>query len=275
MKYVEIGNIMNYLPSALKKQLADDDQIFSWAMQAYRKLNNMKDQVKDISFLEVKNHKTKLPKDHQRTISVRVFAKDPTVEELDALCNSIVLPANNSFASPCPISYKNFVCSDYYLNNWKIVSHVGNTKEDYLCRVTADYPNHVYSTEPGSDVLTFDFLEGIVAIEYWANPKNKYGDFLLPEQPIVLWQYLAAYIKMMYWEDQRFLGTQGALRDYTEAKIEQAGYYTATKVELATMGYNILTAREQILGPQRYIKVPTVIHRAYSNKEVNDSRSII
>jgi hypothetical protein len=276
MKYTEIGNIMNYLPSALKKQIADDDQIFSWTAQAYRKLNNIKHSfVKDIVFLEVKNHKAKLPTDHKRTLAASVLIKDPTYEELTALCETIVLPANNSFANPCPISYAAFTCSDFYKNNWQILSHVGNTVDDYLCRITPEFVNHVYSTTPGSDILTFDFLEGTVAIEYLAIPKNNFGDMILPELPEVMWQYLASFVKMMYWENERFLGTQGALREYTEYKIEQAGYYTNTKVELGAMNYDILTAREQILGPQRFIKLPTVIHRLHSDRNINDTRSIL
>lgn len=276
MKYIEIGNIMNYLPSALKKSIADDDQIFSWAMQAWGKINDIKRRyVKDIVFLEVKNHKAKLPIDHKKTLAVSVNIKDPTLEELQELCGSIVLPNNNSFASPCPISYSTFVCSSYYKNNWQIVSHVGNTVKDYLCRITADYPNHVYSTEQGSDILTFDFLEGTVAIEYLADPKNKYGDILLPEEPTVLWQYLAAFVEMMYWKNEKFMGTQGAHQNYEVSKMEQMGYYTATKTWLNVANYNILTAREQILGPQRYIKVPTAIHRIHSTRYINDTGSIL
>jgi len=275
MQFVETKYVLNYLPKAIKQSIADDDEIESWVMQAWRKLNfpNLR-YVKDISFLEVKNHKTRLPADLKRIVSVAVNVTEPTLEELNELCG-IDLPSNNSFASPCPISYKLFVNSNCYKNNWEPVSFVGNLKDDYLCRVDHTYPNHVYSMEQGSDILTFDFLEGTVAIEYWSNPTNSKGDILLPREPEELWEYLAAHVRMNFWQNETALGTANAFQLYQDAKLERSGYYEAAKRYIMVHNYNVLTAREQIYGPMRYVKLPGFITRLYASKHDHENGTIL
>ena len=63
IKLIPLDNVFNYLPKTLRRELSDDDQIRSWALQALRTVNHGQRYIKDISFHDIENHRANLPDD--------------------------------------------------------------------------------------------------------------------------------------------------------------------------------------------------------------------
>lgn len=263
MEYVKIDHIFNYVSAPVRQMFSDDDQIKSWVMQAVRTLSDPRVQyIKDIYFTTVTNHKGTLPPAGKKIISTRVFQDTYGASEcFDSLCAGIELPSYDSFASPCPIPAKLFLESTFYASYWSPVIHVGNLSEDYLCKVINESCEHVYSTKPGSDIVTFSFCEGEVAFEYYKNITDDTGAFLLPREPEKLWFYLGAYCSYMYWKFQYDLGKDGALQRKREYQQEMAALRGDAKAALMFGNISLNMHRHLTFDEMRLGKLPSYQQR--------------
>lgn len=74
MTYTIVDNVMNYVNRAIIRELADDDQIKSWAIQAYKTLHIPGTQtVKDVDIFQVVNHKVTLPVECKEILRIRLY----------------------------------------------------------------------------------------------------------------------------------------------------------------------------------------------------------
>lgn len=252
-RFVKIDNIFNYIPSPIRKMQADDDQLKSWAMQGLDKLNLYPRYIKDIVFIDVQNHNAVLPDGFKRMISVKVFNPEVELtEEEDDLVDTI--------------HYEAFVNSDFYRLSWTTVKHVGYLDKDYLRCIENGSCSHAYSTKPGSNILTFSFLEGPIAIEYEKNMTDDEDNFLVPEEPIVLWEYLSSYVQMRHWSDRLAMSEQGALQMYRMKQQETAAYLESARGAINRKNVKPNIHRELIYGESRMLKIPSFIHRHFSHR---------
>lgn len=262
MEYVKLDHVFNYISPAIRQMFSDDEQFKSWALSAYRTLNDWRTRyVKDIYFADVVNHKAPLPPGRKRIISVRKFSDTYTSgEAFSELCQT-ELPNYDSFASPCPISAKYFLESNFYLNFWIPVIWAGNLEDNYLCRVQNESCNFVYSTKPGSETATFDFCEGTVVYEYYKNATDDSGNFLLPREPEVLWYYLGAFCSYKFWSFQYDLSKDGAMQKRREYQQEMANLRGDAKAALMFGGISLYLNRHITFDEMRIGKLPSFQQR--------------
>jgi hypothetical protein len=251
-----IDNVFNYISKAVRKAEGDDDQLISWALQAWKRLNQTREMfVKNLILLEVQNHRTALPPDLKRIQSIRIYNRGTGGWE--ELCPD---PPEDAFDTPCNIYVQNFLDSGFYRDNWNIVKRIPNLTAEYLCTAENGDCLEVYSVH--GDTATFSFSGGVIALEYYSLLKDSDGNILIPEYPDMLWSYMGRYAEMEHWRNR--LGEQGAAQAYQLAKMETESFNKVAKSALLHMNMDSRIAREQIYGTQRFIKVPSVV-RSYFN----------
>ncbi len=68
-----LSSVFNYMSSVVRYAESDDDQLLSWALQAWNLLNYPTLQkVKDFDIVEIKNYKAQLPTTKDKIIGIEV-----------------------------------------------------------------------------------------------------------------------------------------------------------------------------------------------------------
>lgn len=74
-----IDNVLNYVNRAVVRELGDNDQLKSWAVQAYKKLHIPGTQtVKDSDIFQVSNHKVQLPSNTKAITKLKLYKQPLT-----------------------------------------------------------------------------------------------------------------------------------------------------------------------------------------------------
>ncbi len=179
---------------------------------------------------------------------------------------NVTLVYNDNSGYPSEIyTIQRFVESSFYQSCWDTVSFIPNVSSKYLCE--DDVCNASYTLN--GNTATFSFESGIIAIEYYTSLKDDEGNYLLPDTPEVLWQYLAKFVEEQHWWERAQMGEQGAAQMYNLIKPERAALFEATKTKNILANINITEHNELIYGRQRIIRLPTLIHREYSHRYGN------
>lgn len=263
MNYIKLDNVFNYVPAPTRTMFGDDDQMLSWAFQGWKLLHDSRTaKVKDVAILDVVNHKATFPSDAKRILSVSVYNDNCVSDDtLASICDSIELPSNDSYASACSVHLKHFYDSDFYTNCWISVARARNHNADYLCKVDNISCNHLWTSKPGSNVATFDFLEGVIAVEYETVAKDDNDNLMLPEEPEVLWHFLGAFVKYKLWDYYMALGKEGAFRNKREYQTEMAVLKVDAKRAITHMGVSAFVHRHLVFDESRLMKMPSFNHR--------------
>lgn len=209
MRYLPIENIFNYLPAIIREKMSDDDLILSWAFQAYRSIHQESIQYqRNIQFIEIANHSGYIPDDYIKTHKVSVL-QEPDLASVVKLfnCEDCEEEKVENRENPCPITHRYFLNSDFYQgNSWHVAKEVKVMKDDFFCKVQSQSCAPLYHIRNNS--IYTSFKEGMVALDYYSFLLDEDGRFLLPEMPIVMWEYLSKHIERRYL-DERALSFQG------------------------------------------------------------------
>jgi len=257
MKLVPIDNIFNYLPKNLRRELSDDTQILSWALQALRTVNHSQKYVKDITFHEISNHKAYLPEDLHKVYKVSYAIREPDNLEIDRLCECQPQTdaANFSLETNCiPLYHELFLTSNYYLTGFKPMAYKKTKLTDnYVCNVKWGGCYGFYSLNTSASIMTFSEQTGFVAIEYFAEPKNDDGKFLVPDVP-ALWNGLSAYVKAKFYEDRMIMSEQNSLQLYQQSLLESKNWLDDARGQFKLGGINLPLHRQFIQGNSRLLR---------------------
>lgn len=257
IKLIPLDNVFNYLPKTLRRELSDDDQIRSWALQALRTVNHGQRYIKDISFHDIENHRANLPDDVYKIYKVSYATSQPTDLQIDSLCRCTAQTdsANYSLEDDCvPIYHQLFLNSDYYQSGFKPMAYKKTRLADnYVCNVQWGGCHGFYSLDSTGTVMTFSEATGFVAIEYFAEPKNDKGDFLVPDLP-QLWSGLAAWIKAKFYEERSIQAEQNSYQLYQSNLLEARQWLNEARGIFKLQGIDTVLHRQMIYGQSRILK---------------------
>jgi len=139
------------------------------------------------------------------------------------------------------MAYKKATLSDYYVCNVQWGGCYGS-----------------WSINTTGTHLTLSEQSGFVAIEYFAEPKDDSGNFLVPDYP-QLWLGLAAYIKAKFYEDRSILAEQNSYQLYQSNLLEARSYLNEMRGIFKLKGINTALHRELIYGKNRMLKAHLLI----------------
>lgn len=257
MKRVPLDNLFNYLPRTLRRELSDDNQIRSWALQALRTVEHSQRYVKDITFHDIINHRINLPDDLHKVYKVSYASEEPSDMDLENLCECTAQTdsTNYSLEDDCvPIYHHMFLNSDYYRNTFKPMAYKKTSLADnYVCNVNWGGCHGFYSLNSTGTVMTFSEEDGYVAIEYFAEPKDGDGNFLVPDVP-ALWEGLSAWVKAKFYEERTIMSEQNSDQRRLQSMSEARTFLNDVRGQFKLGGIDTALHRQMIYGKSRILK---------------------
>lgn len=190
-----------------------ETDVLEWASQALRSLKAKQLYESTTSFIEVINHKAKLPIGVK--IIEQIFYKDNfTGDDIDSI--EVYTSNANDFA--VTKSNSDFMQSPYYQNHWKALRLATSTFHNQV--VLKDSPNFnctcgcegEYSINKNNCVIT-SFESGYIAVSYLRFPMNDEGEFLIPDDINIL-KSIKNYVLMKIWEKRYNFKEEGAAPRY-------------------------------------------------------------
>lgn len=252
-----LDNVFNYLPRTLRRELNDDDQIRSWALQALRRVHHSDRYIKDITFHDITNHRISLPDDVKKVYKVSYATSQPSQLEIDSLCRCEAQTDSSTYTleDDCvPIYHQLFLNSDYYHNTFKPMAYKKSRLTDnYVCNVNWGGCYGFYSLDTTGTVMTFSEKEGFVAIEYLAEIKDTDGNFLVPDIE-ELWQGLASWIKAKFFEERTIVSEQNSDQRYLANLQESKVWLTQARGILKLRNIDTALHRNLVQGSSRILR---------------------
>jgi len=283
-----LSSVFNYTSTVVRYAESDDDQLLSWALQAWNLLNYPTLQkVKDFDIIDVVNYKAQLPTTKDKIIGIEVandlhqtlndysrstyftgnnlleFTKDTTLMTIVSFQSTLV--PKDSVTSSTGLMYDNplGIQTTYSgINNTpnQFVKILTNQTIDYLCRECEPTAQIV------GNIATFNFDTGTILVHYYAPLKDANGEYLLPSEPEVIWHYLAKYIEEKHWYERGLMGEANGYQLYQAIKMERSNLHNDVKRKLTMMTMNIKDQLTMVYGPTRFLKMATMIHRKFSRR---------
>jgi len=250
--------MFNYVPSTLREDLTDDDQIRSWALQVLKMLNIPNARyVKDILFDEVTNHKVKLPENLKKIYKVSFAEQPPTDDQFNDFCRCEgTTDAQDVLDEDCTTVYHHlFLSSDYYQSKYQPMQYKGiRLSDDYICNVEWGGCRGFYSIDTTGQYLTLSEATGYVVIEYYAEMTDANGNYLIPDIE-ALKNSMAHYVIAMYYRDRAIRAERNAYQLYKDNLQTAKTYMLDARAQLIGGNINIPLHRELINYDSRITKV--------------------
>lgn len=254
---IQLDAIFNYIPKTVREELADDDQIRSWALQVLKMINIPDARYeKAIHFDTIENHKVKLPEDLKKIYKVSFASQPPTDKEFNEFCrcgeeNGVQVDKD------CTTIYHHlFLNSTYYQSQYSPVAYKGiRLNSDYVCKVNWSGCYGFYSTD--GNYLTMSEPHGYVAVEYFAELKES-GNYLIPDiEELKL--AMSHWVEAQYYRDRlsRAEANMGSM--YQSNLMQAKNYFLNARAILLARGINVPLHRELIYGESRIKKIHTKI----------------
>lgn len=264
---IPLENVFNYIPNNLRRTYNDDDQILSYALQAWRNIGVPARYIKDIAFLEVKDHKADIPEDTFKIVSVWKIKDDADFSYLYD-CADEPEHVITEFDTYCTINYRLFKTKE--TDNFERLKYAGNYGDSYVClEAHKGHCGETWSVSVATRQIQTSIKDGIIMMYYFKEPKNEEGQFLLPATPIVLWEYLAASVCTKIWEDRLSIKEESSAGIYVEYKRQQTNYLKEVRGYFKGKSINYDNLKGVIYSQTDLIRVPYTVMRRYNKAYLN------
>lgn len=220
-----LHNVLNYIPSSIKNNVADDDKLLSYAYQALEKLHLFETTfIKDIAFAGASNHKVLLPEDFRRIDKVKLL-------------------------TTFNYNWVDFTIQDLFTKEvWIEMTSISPTSLNYITSVDFQDTQYLYTIT--NNELYTSCESGCIAIEYFKLNSNCVNEIQLPKDPQELWEYMANYALARYWESM--MPTEGAFSLWNQYLQRTANLMEAAKRKINLSNLNYYNMRKIIFGDNRY-----------------------
>lgn len=284
--YVPLDTVLTYVSSAIRKEESDDQNILSWALQAYRTISIPARYQTEIQLLPIENHRVELPKGLKQINLVTYMSQNPCNDEMCEVlcarfedCPTCSTPLNcgggiyfsddqYAYCSECEnaivesegfetrsnnicrhtLSYQLWLQSNVYNNCFTPLSYRGKTK-GILCEQCPNLLsgcNDYFTYDVETHSLMVSIESGYVCVDFDSEPKDEKGRFMIPNLPKLL-MGLAAYAEAMHMKNRSYMHEENAANMYlTQLRLAESMLKSA-RGQLLLRGVN-LNAIERIQG---------------------------
>lgn len=129
--------------------------------------------------------------------------------------------------------------------------------------------------------LEFSFDSGTVELEYTIPLTDLDNNIIIPEEPHVLWLYLAKYAEVEYLRNRMLMPQSKDDKGYYKqrmdmnltqmAESQKAALYDAARTQVTLRNYNFELHYQIQFGNMRLAKLPTYLHRKWSQRYSDSS----
>lgn len=180
------------------------------------------------------------------------FEPEPatTIPELDLAQNCII-----------PITYKQWLDSPYYKNNYKVLKYIGTDKSliSNSCECLRSSCSETFAITPEKTMyLSLD--TGFICVTYESPVCDEDGNLLIPDSAI-LHKFLTTYAIYKHWENRQFTKEEQAGNFYQSYQQQQALLLRQAKGDHLLRNFNIANVLD-ITGGQykKLIKIPELLY---------------
>ena len=224
MDYVGLSHALNFMSRKLRRQIADDDLLLSWAWQGVGHFNipGLK-YMTDFEFLDVTNHKVTLPTGIKKIQAVYIYNGEATSEELDRYNTDCSCDDIEDLTPSCnPLYHRIFVSSDLIQNYFYPVYYAGPVSKNIMCK-TRKCPDYSFSVNPRLTTMTLSEKTGVIALVYkrYVTDEDS-GELLLTREPLAFWDYLGAHLSYKVCEELGMWNLMGEYKQQRKAYMNEA-----------------------------------------------------
>lgn len=129
--------------------------------------------------------------------------------------------------------------------------------------------------------LEFSFDSGTVELEYTIPFTDLDNDIIIPEEPHVLWLYMAKYAEVEFLKNKMLKSPDAGNDGYYKQRMwmnltqlaeqQKASLYDATRTQLVLRNLDLSLHYQLQFGQMRLAKLPTYLHRKWSQRYSDSS----
>lgn len=213
--FIKLSSVLSSIPSSLFQE-GNEADFLDYLLDGLKLLPSSALYEPKIEIFEIIDGKVQLPKYVRMINKVMWQCTDPSKDCLDELLSCCTEPEpsdiNPAICKPT-ITYKMWLDSPYYKDNYKIIRYTGTDKS----MIKKSCPN-TWATCSESFVVTpnktmyLSIDSGFLSIDFDAPVCDEDGDILIPDIQI-LHEFLIAYAISKHWENRQFSKEEQA-RDF-------------------------------------------------------------
>lgn len=182
------------------------------------------------------------------------FESEPvtSIPELDLAQNCII-----------PITYKQWLDSPYYKNNYKVLKYVGTNKSLITndCECLRSSCAETFAITP-EKMMYLSLDSGFICVTYESPICDENGNLLIPDIAI-LHKFLITYAIYKHWENRQFTKEEQSGNFYQSYQQQQALLLRQAKGDHLLRNFNIANTLDIIGGQyKKLIQIPEILYYA-------------
>lgn len=202
-KFISIRAVLSNLASTFPKDLWDEDNVIEWAAFALQTIGVYTQLEPKIAFVQIKNHRAKLPAGLVVLEQVAYNAKrNVTPENLNELKAELRIPTESYYNGFIDLTTRyNYVPMRKATSPFSLQKACEDCKDIYPAGLE-------YTLLPNGCIHT-SVNKGDACVAYMQYPVDENGDFLIPDDVEVI-TAIRYYVSMMLWELRMNMKEEGA-----------------------------------------------------------------
>jgi len=202
-KFISIRAVLSNLASTFPKDLWDEDTAIEWAAFALQSIGTYTQLEPKIAFVQLKNHRARLPQGLVKLEQVAFNAKrNVTEDSLAELKAELKIPTESYYEG-----FFTLTSRYHYVPMRKATSPFSLQKECEDCDKI--YPASLEYTILPNGCIHTSVNKGDICIAYLQYPVDENGDFLIPDRVTVI-RAITYYVSMKIWELRMNMKEEGA-----------------------------------------------------------------
>ena len=264
--YIKLESVLNSIPKVLFEESNEAD-FLEWIIDGLFLLPESINYESRMELFEIVDGKVVLPKYVRQINSVTWQESDPSDECISNLqttcgCEDEANDVNSQICRPA-ITYKQWLESPYYKDNYKVLKYVGTDKSliSNKCECLRSTCHQSFVITP-QKIMYLSLDNGFICVEYESPVCDEDGNLLIPDSKL-LKEFLVAFAIYKHWENRQFSKEEQAGNFYQAYHQKQAMLLRQVRGNEFLKNFNVANMLD-ITGGQykKLIKIPERLYYA-------------
>lgn len=264
--FIKLKTLLGKIPKVLFEE-SPESEFYDSMLDGLNLLPSVVGYEPQMELLEIVDGKVQLPKHVKRINHVSYQETDPTDECISNLqttcgCTDESSDLNPDICRPA-ITYKQWLDSPYYKQNYKTLKYIG-TDKSMLSNNSACHSSRCSETFVITPTKTMYFsLDcGFICVEYEAPVCDEKGDLLIPDHGI-LHEFLISFAIYKHWENRQFTKEEQSGNFYQAYSQKQALLLRQAKGDHLLRNFNVANINDILGGTyKKLIQIPEILFYA-------------
>jgi hypothetical protein len=264
--FVKINSLLSRIPKSLFEE-SNEVEFKDWMLDGLKLLPSTIYYEPKIELFEITDGKVQLPSYVKQINSVSWQCSDPSdecISDLQTTCGCVdeASDVNEAICRPT-ITYKQWLDSPYYRENYKVLKFIGTDKSliSNNCECLSSTCAETFVVTP-TKTMYLSLDTGFICVNYDSPVCDDNGDILIPDVGI-LHEFLIAFAIHKHWENRQFTKEEQAGNFYQAYFQKQALLLRQVKGDHILRNMNAATIHGIIGGEfKKLIQLPEILFYA-------------